>query len=167
MYSHDRINLLSDAEIEAVYALPVFNEVERALYFEFSDQEIAYAKKYRTVKLQLYFLLSLGYFKAKQRFYATDLIMESAQDAQYIVEKYFNTPQQIITLLSQLEDFVRVETLCNVNDMSSNHIISFPIFRLWNLLDDKLLADAYGQKLATSNSTIQSRGKLWGVTSLL
>ena len=44
---------------------------------------MAYAKKYRTVKLQLYFLLSLGYFKAKQLFYATDLIMGSAQDAQY------------------------------------------------------------------------------------
>ena len=87
MYSHDRINLLSDAEIEAIYALPVFNEVEQALYFEFSDQEMAYAKKYRTIKLQLYFLLSLGYFKAKQRFYATDLIIGSAQDAQYIVGK--------------------------------------------------------------------------------
>ena len=42
--------MLSDAEIEAIYALPVFNEVEQALYFEFSDQEIAYAKKYRTLK---------------------------------------------------------------------------------------------------------------------
>src|SRR3990167_1698265 len=60
-------------------------------------------------------------------------------------------------LRSTREDFVRVETLCNVNDMSSNHINSLPIFRLWNLLDDKLLADADGQKLATSNSTIQSR----------
>ena len=75
MYSHDRINLLSNAEIEAIYVLPVFNEIEQAWYFEFDNQEIAYAKKHRAVKLQLYFLLSLGYFKAKQRFYATDLII--------------------------------------------------------------------------------------------
>jgi TnpA family transposase len=32
-----------------------------------------------------------------------------------------------------------------------------PIFKAWNLLDDKLLGDADGQKLATSESTIQSR----------
>lgn len=60
-------------------------------------------------------------------------------------------------LRSTREDFIRIDTLCAVNDMISNHISSLPIFKLWNLLDDKLLADTDGQKFATSNSTIQSR----------
>ncbi len=55
------------------------------------------------------------------------------------------------------EDFMRIETLCTANDMVGNLIHSLPIFKLWNLMDDKLLADADGQKLATSESTIQSR----------
>ena len=55
------------------------------------------------------------------------------------------------------EDFMRIETLCAANDMVGNLIHSLPIFKLWNLMDDKLLADADGQKLATSESTIQSR----------
>jgi TnpA family transposase len=55
------------------------------------------------------------------------------------------------------EDFMRIETLCAANDMVANLIHSLPIFKLWNLMDDKLLADADGQKLATSESTIQSR----------
>jgi len=55
------------------------------------------------------------------------------------------------------EDFMRIETLCAANDRVGNLIHSLPIFKLWNLMDDKLLADADGQKLATSESTIQSR----------
>ncbi len=60
-------------------------------------------------------------------------------------------------LRSVQEDFFRIETLCTANDLVSNFINTLPIFKLWNLLDEKLLADADGQKFATSNSTIQSR----------
>ena len=60
-------------------------------------------------------------------------------------------------LRSTQEDFIRVDTLCAANDAVSNLIHSLPIFKLWNLMDNKLLADADGQKLPTSESTIQSR----------
>jgi len=60
-------------------------------------------------------------------------------------------------LHSTREDFVRVDTLCTANDIVSNHIHSLPIFKQWNLMDDKVLADADGQKFTTTDSTIQSR----------
>ena len=60
-------------------------------------------------------------------------------------------------LRSTREDFIRVDTLCVVNDIVSNFIHALPIFKQWNLLDNKLLADADGQKHATSERTIQSR----------
>lgn len=60
-------------------------------------------------------------------------------------------------LRSTREDFVRVDTLCAANDIVSNHIHSLPIFKQWNLMDDKVLADADGQKFTTTDSTIQSR----------
>ena len=41
--------------------------------------------------------------------------------------------------------------------MASNLLHSLPIFKQWNLINEKLLADADGQKLPTSESTIQSR----------
>jgi TnpA family transposase len=43
------------------------------------------------------------------------------------------------------------------NDKASNFICSLPIFKLWNLMENKVLADADGQKFSTSDSTIQSR----------
>ena len=33
------------------------------------------------------------------------------------------------------EDFVRIETLCDANDLISNFIHTLPIFKMWNLLD--------------------------------
>ena len=55
------------------------------------------------------------------------------------------------------EDFIRVESLLDANDIISNYVHSLPIFKEWNLLDGELLADADGQKHSTTNSTIQSR----------
>ena len=47
MYSPSRINLLSDQEIEAIYAIPEFNKVERTLYFSVTtDEEILALRLY-------------------------------------------------------------------------------------------------------------------------
>ena len=73
-------------------------------------------------------------------------------------------------LRSTRQDCIRVESLCETNDIISNYMHSLPIFKGWNLLKDKLLADADGQKHLTTNSTIQSRystkyfGKGQGIT---
>ena len=60
-------------------------------------------------------------------------------------------------LRSTQEDFIRIDTLSAASDGVCNIVHSLPIFKAWNLMDDKLLADADGQKLPTSESTIQSR----------
>ncbi len=54
-------------------------------------------------------------------------------------------------------DYIRIDTVSGVNDIVANFIKSLPIFKIWNLLENKIIADADGQKFATSNSTIQSR----------
>ncbi|NQY65063.1 MAG: Tn3 family transposase [Alteromonadaceae bacterium] len=61
------------------------------------------------------------------------------------------------TLRTTHEDFIRVETLSKVNDCIASFIKELPIFKAWNLLDDKLLADIDGQKAETTSDTIQSR----------
>ena len=60
-------------------------------------------------------------------------------------------------LRSTHEDFIRIDTLSASNNDVGNFIHSLPIFKAWNLMDDRLLGDADGQKLPTSESTIQSR----------
>ncbi|MBA2649058.1 MAG: Tn3 family transposase [Legionella sp.] len=73
-------------------------------------------------------------------------------------EKMAEMSDMIFSLLrSTQEDFIRVDTLCAASDMASNLLHSLPIFKQWNLMNEKLLADADGQKLPTSESTLQSR----------
>jgi len=60
-------------------------------------------------------------------------------------------------LRSTREDFIHIEALCTTNDMVLSYMNTLPIFKLWNLIDNKILADADGQKIAASDSTIQSR----------
>ncbi len=60
-------------------------------------------------------------------------------------------------LRSTQEDHIRIDTMCAANDKVGNLVHALPIFKLWDLVDNKTLGDADGQKLATSESTIQSR----------
>ena len=61
------------------------------------------------------------------------------------------------TLRSTREDFFNVITLCDTNDLVADFIRALPIFKTWNLIDNQTLADADGQKIPSTNSTIQSR----------
>lgn len=60
-------------------------------------------------------------------------------------------------LRSTQEDFMRIDSLEFANDQVCNLVHALPIFKQWNLIADKLLADADGQRLPTRESTIQSR----------
>ena len=46
MYSPDRIQLLSGEEIDTIYAIPTFNDPERALYFDLNETEKVLLKKW-------------------------------------------------------------------------------------------------------------------------
>lgn len=61
------------------------------------------------------------------------------------------------TLRYTHEDFISIKNLEKANVHISNFVNSLPIFKAWNLLCDKLLADQDGQKESTKNSTIKSR----------
>ncbi len=60
-------------------------------------------------------------------------------------------------LRSTHQDYIRVDTMCASNDNAGNLVHGLPIFKLWDLIDNKTLGDGDGQKMPTSESTIQSR----------
>lgn len=55
------------------------------------------------------------------------------------------------------ENFVYVENLKLVNNVFSNYIHNLPVSRAWDLMENKVVSDADGQKFETSQHTIQSR----------
>ncbi len=78
-----RIDLLPQAEIDDLYARPIFNDEERFLYFTLNESETFVAQGYANARTRLYFILQLGYFKAKQQFYSF-IIEEVIEDAEFV-----------------------------------------------------------------------------------
>lgn len=69
MKNSQRLQILTDQEYSAIYDLPIFDDAERRHYFSLTDLELD-ALKLRVVNgkdtpSKLYFIIQLGYFKAK------------------------------------------------------------------------------------------------------
>jgi hypothetical protein len=80
--------ILEDEEIEALYGRPRFTADERIHYFTLTQPEQESIQIFLRVQSQLSFLLQLGYFKAKQRFFSFTLD-EVEEDVQYILDYFF------------------------------------------------------------------------------
>lgn len=68
-----RLYLLDAAEVAALYDRPIFTDEERAYYFSLTRAETALMQTFTDGAVQAFFVLQLGYFKAKQRFFAVKL----------------------------------------------------------------------------------------------
>lgn len=82
------INLLSKSEISDIYDIPDFNDNERELYFSLTDDEADTLTYYHTTNSKIFFILQLGYFKAKHRFFQID-IQKVRKDINFINKKYY------------------------------------------------------------------------------
>jgi hypothetical protein len=75
-----RLRILGDDEIEAIYGRPRFTQEERIEYFSLSPTEKAALEQLHSIKSRIYFILQLGYFKARHLFVAFS-IREVFEDA--------------------------------------------------------------------------------------
>jgi TnpA family transposase len=92
-----RLKILEAEEIEAVYGLPVFDDEDRIFYFTLASQEKAALSQLRGIKSAIYYILQLGYFKARRQFFAFSL-EQVAADAGYVQRAYF--PDFVLTDLN-------------------------------------------------------------------
>ncbi len=69
-----RLYLLDAAEVAALYDQPHFTDEERAYYFSLSPTEATLMQTFTDEAVQAFFVLQLGYFKAKQRFFSVKLV---------------------------------------------------------------------------------------------
>ncbi len=83
-----RLKILGNDEIEALYGRPRFTPEERVHYFSLSERETAALAQFHTTKSRLYYILQLGYFKARHLFFVFSL-SEVEADARYIQARYF------------------------------------------------------------------------------
>ncbi len=94
--NNNRFALLSQAEIEELYARPRFNDEQRQYFFALSEVDYSTINAYRNKKSQLYFILQLGYFRAGGQFYDFQFD-EVESDFSYVVATYFESDLVLIT----------------------------------------------------------------------
>jgi hypothetical protein len=89
MTKKNRLQLLTESEINDFYARPDFNFDERELYFAVSPQEMIALRQYSATKTQIAFRLQLAYFKANQKFFEFTFD-QVHDDVAYLIAKYYN-----------------------------------------------------------------------------
>ena len=86
--SGKRLSILTPDEIEEIYGLPKFSHEDRLIYFSFNHAEKEMVDIHRSYQSILYFILQLGYFKAKKMFFVFDFSMVR-EDVRHILIQYF------------------------------------------------------------------------------
>ncbi len=65
----ERLQILSAEEYELLWGLPRFSHADRDLFFTLNRREEEMLARLRTTRTKLHFLLQLGYFRVRQRFF--------------------------------------------------------------------------------------------------
>lgn len=82
------IRILSDAEINDLYARPQLTEDEMALLFELDAREAAILHSGLSIERKVDAIIQLGFFRKKKRFFEFNF-SDVAAEARYIAEIYF------------------------------------------------------------------------------
>ena len=91
-----RIKILNLNEVQELYSLPKLDHQEQEFYFSMDSVELSIAYSYRTLATQVFFILQLGYFKAKKMFFLPTY-EEVKEDITFITNKYFSQQPLINT----------------------------------------------------------------------
>jgi hypothetical protein len=83
-----RLKILTQGEIADIYGRPNFSDDERDDYFTMSCAEQSAQEGFKTEKSKVWFILQLGYFKARQQFFKIESL-DVMPDVIYIAERYF------------------------------------------------------------------------------
>ena len=84
----NRITILNDKEIDELYGLPDFTPEEREHFFRLNKHERDEFEKIRSYEARIYFILSLGFFKAKRQFFNLNEQV-SKEDLSYVCDHAF------------------------------------------------------------------------------
>lgn len=84
-----RLSVLSDAEQEAIYGLPDFDDGQQLDYLSMFETELELVASRPGLHFQVYCILQIGYFKAKKAFFRFDWC-DVEDDTAFVLSRYFN-----------------------------------------------------------------------------
>jgi len=128
--SNERLTILSEAEKTALYGIPGFDEFQRVDFFAMTEAERSLALQRRGLLKQVYCLVQIGYFKAKQAFFQFTLDEVPPEDVAFLLQRYFPGQTLMVKPLSTKEYYAQ-----------RREIVALFGYRLWTDNDLPTLRD--------------------------
>jgi TnpA family transposase len=132
--SDKNLTVLSDAEREALYGLPDFDDFQRAEYFSLTDEERTLAQRRSGIPEQILCMLQIGYFKAKQAFFNFSFSDAPQEDIDFLLRCFFPGVLFSPRPVRQAEYYVQC-----------NEIVKLYEYRLWSKEFTPLLTEKAAQ----------------------
>ena len=104
---NERLTILSEVEKTALYGIPNFDDFQRIEFFAMTDAERSLALGRESVLAQVYCLLQIGYFKAKQAFFQFSLADVQHEDVDFLLQRYFPGQTHVNAPLHTSEYYVQ------------------------------------------------------------
>ena len=104
----ERLAVLSEAEQEALYGLPDFDEAQQLEYLAMSEAELALASSRPGLHAQVHCILQIGYFRAKHAFFVFAW-NEVADDCAFVTSRYFQDQAVALYSVSKHERYTQRE----------------------------------------------------------
>ncbi|MDA8307494.1 MAG: Tn3 family transposase [Deltaproteobacteria bacterium] len=105
--SNERLTILSEPEKTALYGIPNFDNFQRIEFFAMNEAERSLAMQRRGILKQIYCLLQIGYFKAKQAFFQFTLDEAPPEDIAFLQQRYFPGQTLSVETLSTKEYYAQ------------------------------------------------------------
>jgi TnpA family transposase len=122
-----RLRILSDSEIDALYGRPRFTQEERVEYFSLAPAEKSALEQLRFINAKIYFILQLGYFKARNMFFVFDP-QEVGEDIRFIRSRYFPDFQDLDPDITKVTRLKQQRTILKLGN-----------YRSWNAKERTML----------------------------
>ncbi|MCU7850433.1 MAG: DUF4158 domain-containing protein [Candidatus Thiodiazotropha sp. (ex Lucinoma kastoroae)] len=68
--NQNRLSILTQSEIQAYFGIPRLTQEDREYYFELAANKVKLISENWPLNSKLYFVLQLGYFKARRMFFS-------------------------------------------------------------------------------------------------
>lgn len=108
------LQILEAEEVAHIYALPDFTSDERLVFFTLSIFEKQQMQVFRGLSPKVYFILQLGYFKAKHLFFSFEF-EDRVVDTVFILNKYFpSLAREKLTNISRPTRQQQQQVICSL-----------------------------------------------------
>jgi len=110
--SQNTLRLLKKGEIEEIYSIPQIDENARSFVFSLNDAERKILSQLHTLTSKIAFILQLGFFRLKKRFYPLDELDQLEDLKEYVLDRHFSDyPSENFPCFPQIKPRLAIPSL--------------------------------------------------------